>query len=192
MTSSQQARESLGNLTDLFTGMLGTDVAIGGATPDAAPDNKLVEDIKKIISAEAASARISDMADAKLAAEKSISDYELSWTAPEELEQAIISTLHKTLRYDIRTRAIDGLPTWDIDRMYTMETMAAEMPVQATHVNDLLDDIKTYVKVEVAANVDLLMNTLDADNGLFSGPSAAKSEAAIRKSVETANTESMA
>ena len=69
MTSSQQARESLGNLTDLFTGMLGTDVAIGGATPDAAPDNKLVEDIKKIISAEAASARISDMADAKLAAE---------------------------------------------------------------------------------------------------------------------------
>ena len=70
MTSSQQARESLGNLTDLFTGMLGTDVvAIGGATPDAAPDNKLVEEIKKIISAEAASARISDMADAKLAAE---------------------------------------------------------------------------------------------------------------------------
>ena len=37
MTSSQQARESLGNLTDLFTGMLGTDIATGGATPDTAP-----------------------------------------------------------------------------------------------------------------------------------------------------------
>ena len=43
MTSSQQARESLGNLTDLFTGMLGTDVAIGGATPDTTPENKLVD-----------------------------------------------------------------------------------------------------------------------------------------------------
>ena len=69
MTSSQQARESLGNLTDLFTGMLGTNVAIGGATPDAAPENKLVEEIKKIISAEAATARTSDMVNAKLAAD---------------------------------------------------------------------------------------------------------------------------
>ena len=123
MTSSQQARESLGNLTDLFTGMLGTDVAIGGATPDTAPENKLVEEIKKIISAEAASARTADMVNAKISAEKLLADYELGWTTPEDLEQAIINTLNKTLRYDSRARAIDGLPTWDIDRMYTIESL---------------------------------------------------------------------
>jgi len=124
MTSSQQARESLGNLTDLFTGMLGTNVAIGGATPDAAPENKLVEEIKKIISAEAATARTSDMVNAKLAAEKSLADYEMGWTTPEDLEQAIIiNTLTKTLRHDFKARTIDGLPTWDIDRMYTIESL---------------------------------------------------------------------
>eukprot|EP01048_Picozoa_sp_COSAG05_P008077 COSAG05_NODE_599_length_8442_cov_52.187268_3_plen_199_part_00 len=163
MTSSQQARESLGNLTDLFTGMLGTDVAIGGATPDAAPENKLVEEIKKIISAEAATARTSDMVNAKLAAEKSLADYELGWTTPEDLEQAIINTLTKTLRYDSRARAIDGLPAWDIDRMYTIESLTAEMPVQSTHVTDLMKEIRLYVNIEVAANVDMIMNSLDAD-----------------------------
>ena len=192
MTSSQQARESLGNLTDLFTGMLGTDVAIGGATPDAAPENKLVEEIKKIISAEAATARTSDMINAKLAAEKSLADYEMGWTTPEDLEQAVINTLTKTLRHDFKARTIDGLPTWDIDRMYTIESLTAELPVQSTHVNDLMQEIRRYVNIEVAANVDMIMNSLDADKGLFSGPNAAKSEASIRKSVETANTESMA
>ena len=192
MTSSQQARESLGNLTDLFTGMLGTDVAIGGATPDTAPENKLVEEIKKIISAEAASARTADMVNAKISAEKLLADYELGWTTPEDLEQAIINTLNKTLRYDSRARAIDGLPTWDIDRMYTIESLAAEMPIQSGHVTDLIKEIRLYVSVEVAANVDIIMNSLDDDKGLFSGPSAAKSEASIRKSVETASNESMA
>ena len=83
----------MGNLIDLFTGMLGTDIASGGAAPDTAPENKLAEEIKKIISKESATARTSDMIAAKLAAEKSIADYQLGWTAPENLEQAIIGTL---------------------------------------------------------------------------------------------------
>ena len=104
MTSSQHARESLGNLSDLFTGMLGTAVT-SGATPDTTPENKLATDIKNIISAESATARTSDMITAKLAAEKSIADYELGWTTPEKLEQSIIETMSKTLRFDARARA---------------------------------------------------------------------------------------
>ena len=41
MTSSMQARQSLGNLSELFTYMLGDDAAaIGAATPDAPPENR--------------------------------------------------------------------------------------------------------------------------------------------------------
>ena len=153
MTSSQHARESLGNLSDLFTGMLGTAVT-SGATPDTTPESKLAKEIKNIISAESATARTSDMVTAKLAAEKSIADYELGWTTPEKLEQSVINTLGKTLRFDARARAVDGLPAWDLDRMYTIETLA-EMPIQKTHVTDLMKEIRQYVQIEVAANIDL-------------------------------------
>ena len=136
MTSSQHARESLGNLSDLFTGMLGTAIT-SGATPDTTPESKLATDIKNIISAESATARTSDMITAKLAAEKSIADYELGWTTPEKLEQSVIETMSKTLRFDARARAIDGLPAWDLDRMYTIETLKTigrERATQLTHI----------------------------------------------------------
>ena len=45
-----QARESLGNLSELFTDMLGTDAAaIDAAAPDAAPEDKLADEIKTVI-----------------------------------------------------------------------------------------------------------------------------------------------
>ena len=190
MTSSQQARESLGNLSDLFTGMLGTAV-ISGATPDTTPENKLAKEIKNIISAESATARTSDMETAKLAAEKSITDYQMGWTTPEKLEQSVIDTLSKTLRFDARARAVDGLPAWDLDRMYTIETLEV-MPIQKKHVTDLMKEIQEYVQIEVAANIDLIMNNLDADESLFNGPCEVNTETSVRKSIESTATETMA
>ena len=50
MTSSMQARESLGNLSELFTPMLGEEVAaIGAHAPETSPEDKLANDIKKVI-----------------------------------------------------------------------------------------------------------------------------------------------
>ena len=47
MTSSMQARESLGNLSELFTDMLGDDAAaIGAHAPGATPEDKLADEIK--------------------------------------------------------------------------------------------------------------------------------------------------
>ena len=65
-------------------------------------------------------------------------------------------------------------------------TGEAEMPVQATHVTDLMKEIQDYVNVEVAANVDMIMNNLEADKSLFNGPSEANTETSVRKSIETA------
>ena len=45
-----QARESLGNLSELFTPMLGEEVAaIGAHAPETSPEDKLANDIKKVI-----------------------------------------------------------------------------------------------------------------------------------------------
>ena len=50
MTSSMQARESLGSLSELFTPMLGEEAAaIGAHAPDASPEDKLADEIKKVI-----------------------------------------------------------------------------------------------------------------------------------------------
>ena len=49
--------------------------------------------------------------------------------------------------------------------MYTIETLA-EMPIQKTHVTDLMKEIREHVQIEVAANIDLIMNNLDADKSL--------------------------
>ena len=46
MTSPMQARESLGNLSELFTDMLGDDAAaIGAHAPGATPEDKLADEI---------------------------------------------------------------------------------------------------------------------------------------------------
>ena len=50
-----QARESLGSLSELFTPMLGEEAAaIGAHAPDASPEDKLADEIKKVITEESA------------------------------------------------------------------------------------------------------------------------------------------
>ena len=57
-----QARESLGNLSELFTDMLGTDAAaIDAAAPDAAPEDKMADEIKTVIREESAKTRLASM-----------------------------------------------------------------------------------------------------------------------------------
>ena len=66
MTSSQQARQSLGNLSELFTGILGTDAAtIGAETPEVPPGDRLAEEIKAAIMKESAKTRLASMAAAQ-------------------------------------------------------------------------------------------------------------------------------
>ena len=72
MIPTMQARESLGNLLELFTDMLGDDAAaIGAHAPGATPEDKLAEEIKKVITEESAKTRTTSMADAKLKAVES-------------------------------------------------------------------------------------------------------------------------
>ena len=57
-----QARESLGSLSELFTPMLGEEAAaIGAHAPDASPEDKLADDIKKVIAEESAKIRTTSM-----------------------------------------------------------------------------------------------------------------------------------
>ena len=54
-----QARESLGSLSELFTPMLGEEAAaIGAHAPDASPEDKLADDIKKVVAEESALASL--------------------------------------------------------------------------------------------------------------------------------------
>ena len=62
MTSSMQARQSLSNLSELFTDMLGNDATvIGAAAPDAPSGDKLAEEIKTVIREESAKTRLASM-----------------------------------------------------------------------------------------------------------------------------------
>ena len=188
MTSSQQARESLGNLSELFTGMLGNDVAAIGATaPDTAPEDKLADEIKTVIREESAKTRHTSMEAAKLTAEKFQTEYAVTWTPPEALEQEIIMSITKALKYDGRARATEGLTAWDTDKMYTSETLAV-MSSQKDNADELISKIKDYVTEEVADNVDMIMAELEADTTLCSGPSEAATATSVRKSIETATT----
>ena len=50
MTSSMQARESLGSLSELFTPMLGEEAAaIGAHAPGASPEDKLADEINTTV-----------------------------------------------------------------------------------------------------------------------------------------------
>ena len=192
MTSSMQACESLGNLSELFTDMLGTDAAaIDAAAPDAAPEDKMADEIKTVIREESAKTRLASMTVAKLSAEKFHTDYSVTWTPPEALEQEVIPTIIKAFRYDARARVIEGMTVWDPDKLYTSETLA-EMPSQKDNVDDLISKIKTYVTAEVAGNVDMIMTELEADTTLFSGPSEAATATSVRKSIDSATTETLA
>ena len=87
MTSSMQARESLGSLSELFTPMLGEEAAaIGAHAPDASPEDKLADEIKKVIAEESAKIRTTSMTEAKLKAEQFHTEHTLTWMPPEELE----------------------------------------------------------------------------------------------------------
>ena len=85
MTSSMQARESLGSLSELITPMLGEEAAaIGAHAPDASPEDKLADDIKKVIAEESAKIRYTSMTEAKLKAEQFHTEHTLTWMPPEE------------------------------------------------------------------------------------------------------------
>ena len=113
MTSSMQARESLGSLSELFTPMLGEEAAaIGAHAPDASPEDKLADDIKKVIAEESAKIRTTSMTEAKLKAEQFHTEHTLTWMPPEELENEVISTLIKAFRYDAIAKGTEGMTSW--------------------------------------------------------------------------------
>ena len=110
MTSSMQARESLGSLSELFTPMLGEEAAaIGAHAPEASPEDKLANDIKKVIAEESAKIRHTSMTEAKLKAEQFHTEHTLTWMPPEELENEVISTLIKAFRYDAIAKGTEGM-----------------------------------------------------------------------------------
>ena len=79
MTSSMQARGSLGSLSELFTPMLGEEAAaIGAHAPEASPEDKLANDIKKVIAEESAKIRHTSMTEAKLKAEQFHTEHTLA------------------------------------------------------------------------------------------------------------------
>ena len=99
MTSSMQARESLGSLSELFTPMLGEEAAaIGAHAPDASPEDKLADDIKKVIAEESAKIRTTSMTEAKLKAEQFHTEHTLTWMPPKELENEVISKKREELQ----------------------------------------------------------------------------------------------
>ena len=192
MTSSQQARQSLGNLSELFTGILGTDAAtIGAETPEVPPGDRLAEEIKAAIMKESAKRRLASMAAAQQHAEKSYADYAILWATPEALEQEIIQCITRAFRYDGNHRSTGEFPTWDTDTMYSRETLAG-MPSQLENIETLISNIKDYVTVEVADNVDKIMAELEADTSLFSASVGVATTASVRKSIESANTDTLA
>ena len=99
MTSSMQARESLGSLSELFTPMLGEEAAaIGAHAPGASPEDKLADEIKKVIAEESAKIRYTSMTEAKLKAEHFHTEHTLTWMPPEELENEVISKKREELQ----------------------------------------------------------------------------------------------
>ena len=130
MTSSMQARESLGSLSELFTPMLGEEAAaIGAHAPETSPEDKLAKDIKKVIAEESAKIRHTSMTEAKLKAEQFHTEHTLTWMPPEELENEVISAFVKAFRYDAIAKGTEGMTSWDTDRYYTSETIGI-MPSQ--------------------------------------------------------------
>ena len=157
MTSSMQARESLGSLSELFTPMLGEEAAaIGAHAPGASPEDKLADDIKKVIAEESAKIRTTSMTEAKLKAEQFHTEHTLTWMPPEELENEVISTLIKAFRYDAIAKGTEGMTSWDTDRYYTSETIGI-MPSQKENIDDLISKIRTLVTMEVADSVNKIM-----------------------------------
>ena len=78
----------------MFTPMLGEEAAaIGAHAPDASPEDKLADEIKKVITEESAKIRTTSMTEAKLKAEHFHTEHTLTWIPPEELENEVISTL---------------------------------------------------------------------------------------------------
>ena len=191
MTSSMQARESLGSLSELFTPMLGEEAAaIGAHAPETSPEDKLAKDIKKVIAEESAKIRHTSMTEAKLKAEQFHTEHTLTWMPPEELENEVISAFVKAFRYDAIAKGTEGMTSWDTDRYYTSETIGI-MPSQKENIDDLISKIRTLVTMEVANSVDKIMVELEADPALFNGPASAQAEASVRKSIDVATTETL-
>ena len=102
--------------------------------PDASPEDKLANDIKKVIAEESAKIRTTSMTEAKLKAEQFHTEHTLTWMPPEELENEVISTLIKAFRYDAIAKGTEGMTSWDTDRYYTSETIGI-MPSQKENID---------------------------------------------------------
>ena len=79
-------------------------------------EDKLADEIKKVITEESAKIRTTSMTEAKLKAEHFHTEHTMTWMPPEELENEVISTLIKAFRYDAIAKGTEGMTSWDTEK----------------------------------------------------------------------------